>query len=74
MPYRRVLLCLPEDLSAAAAEFVHDVRAALVPKYQVRLQREGEPIDDDMTPVDGTHKQALVLTIKEPSDDGEGTL
>jgi hypothetical protein len=74
MRNRRVLLCLPETPSEDVMALARAVKAALSVNYQVRLRLADEAFDDDVTPVDTPHNQPLVVTIKEPSDDGERTM
>jgi len=74
MRTRRVLLCLPETPSEDVLALARAVKAALSANYQVRLRLADEAFDDDVTPVDTPLKLPLVVTIKEPSDDGERTM
>jgi hypothetical protein len=71
MRNRRVLLCLPETPSEDVLAVARVVKAALSANYQVLLKLANEDFDDDVTPVDTPLKQPLVVSIKEPSDDGE---
>ena len=74
MRNRRVLLCLPETPSEDVLALARAVKAALSMNYQVRLKLANEDFDSDVTPVDTPLKQPLVVSIKEPSDDGERTI
>ncbi len=71
MGHRRVLLCLPETPSEDVLALARAVKAALSADYQVRLRLADEDYDGDVTPVDTPLNQPLVISIKEPSDDGE---
>lgn len=73
MRRHRVLLSLPKTPSVAALALAEDLKAALSPKYQVRLHRAGEDFDNDVTPVDTPLKQSLIVKIEAPPDGGKGT-
>jgi hypothetical protein len=69
---RRVLLCLPEQSSEELLAIARAVKASLAQQFQVRLQIEGETLDEDdeLTPVDNPLEQPVVIRI---SDDEERT-